>query len=295
MKTIITCILSVFILNISAAQNSDIIKVIDNLFDGMRSGDAPLIASTFIDGATLETLSLVDGITKVESSSAANFIKAAGQPHDAIWNEVIWSYDVRRDGPMATVWTDYTFYLGAKRLHCGVNAFQMQRHNGEWKIARISDTRRSENCRELPSENDPEKLLQKEIDHEIWARFKEAYANFDGTLMNSIHSDDVVRATRHSVFLGQEYKNRNLSRYQQAKVRGDQRHIDFKFDIRKTTSTHAVETGIYKVTSTRDGQTKDFYGYFHVVLEKHNGKWLIVYDWDADSINGTKINADWWN
>ena len=283
-----------FALNIGFSQDAEIIKPIRDLFDGMRTGDAELIASSFTEEATLETYTMENGTTKIESSTAANFIKAASQVHDQVWNEVIWSYDVRKDGPLATVWTDYSFYLGNQLLHCGVNAFQMRQENGKWEIARITDTRRQENCRELPSDDNPEILLQNEIEKEIWGRFKEAYTNFDAQLMNSIHSDDVIRATSRSIFLGDAYKNRNINNYQNSKDRGDQRRIDFKFDIRKTTNSHAVETGVYKVTSTRDGKTQDFYGFFHVILEKENGQWKIVYDWDTNMINGAKVNADWW-
>jgi ketosteroid isomerase-like protein len=294
MKLLATIFSIFFMTTISFGQDADIIQPIKDLFDGMRAGDATLISSAFTTDAVLETYTSIEGETKVESTLAANFVKAAGQVHDPIWNEVIWSYEVKRDGPLAHVWTEYTFYLGSQRLHCGVNAFQMRRQNGFWKIARVTDTRREENCRELPDEGSPEKLLQNEIEKEVWGTFKEAYSNFDAELMNSIHSDDVIRATRHSIFVGGAYKKKNIERYEDSKARGDQRFINFKFDLRKATDSHAIETGVYKVTSTRDGVTQDFYGFFHVILRKEDGGWKIIYDWDSDTVNGFKVNADWW-
>ena len=125
---------------ICQAQHSDILRPIHHLFDGMRASDGALISSAFAPEATMETYLTKDGETTVATNSATDFIRAASQPHEEVWNEVIWSYDVRKDGPLATVWTEYTFYLGNKRLHCGVNAFQLMHDGVEWKITRVTDT-----------------------------------------------------------------------------------------------------------------------------------------------------------
>ena len=277
----------------SSAQQSEIILPIQNLFDGMRSGDAEQIASAFTSNATLETYLSSGNGTEVESSTAADFIKAASQPHDVIWNEVIWSYDVRRDGPLATVWTDYTFYIGNQLSHCGVNAFQLIHEGSAWKITRIADTRRNENCRELEDDSDPELVWKEEIDQQIWTPFKKAYRNFDAILMNDIHTDDFIRANKWRITIGDEYKKQNAKRYQEARDRGDKRSIEFFFDSRKATENHAVESGFYKVHSNRQGSVKYFYGYFNVLHRKENNTWKIAYDWDTDAINGMKINEEW--
>ena len=62
------------------------------------------------------------------------------------YDEKIWSYDIRIDGLLATAWTDYTFYLGEKLLHCGVNAFQLFKSDEGWKVIHITDTRSREGC-----------------------------------------------------------------------------------------------------------------------------------------------------
>jgi hypothetical protein len=48
------------------------------------------------------------------------------------------------DGPLATAWMDYTFHVGERFSHCGVNAFQLFRSDDGWQIIQIADTRRSE-------------------------------------------------------------------------------------------------------------------------------------------------------
>ncbi len=273
-------------------QDAEVISPIKNLFDGMRLGNAMLIESAFAPNATLETYSVNEaGLTERRQTSAVDFVQAAGQPHDPIWNEVIWSYDVRRDGPLATVWTEYSFYLGKQLSHCGVNAFQLVLDANAWKIARITDTRRTDNCRETEQEESVENNVQYEIDQSVWRPFQEAYASFDHEKMNGLHSDDIVRANDWKIRVGDEYKQGNAKRYEEARIRGDQRTIDFYFDSRKASDTHAVETGYFKVTSTRENNTRYFYGYFHVILKKEGGTWKIIYDWDTDKINNVKINA----
>jgi hypothetical protein len=50
------------------------------------------------------------------------------------------------DGNLASVWTDYKFYIGEKFSHCGVNSFQLFKGDDGWKIIYIIDTRRKDNC-----------------------------------------------------------------------------------------------------------------------------------------------------
>jgi hypothetical protein len=54
------------------------------------------------------------------------------------------------DGPYAVAWMDYTFYLGDQKSHCGVDSFQLVRRPAGWRIFAITDTRRRENCPDLP-------------------------------------------------------------------------------------------------------------------------------------------------
>ena len=53
------------------------------------------------------------------------------------------------DGPLATVWVEYSFYLGTRLNHCGVDAFQVARGPDGWKIIALADTRRRTGCTEV--------------------------------------------------------------------------------------------------------------------------------------------------
>ena len=74
--------------------------------------------------------------------TSQKFLNAIGTPHDKVWDERIWSYDVKIDGLMATAWTEYSFYLGDDFSHCGVNAFTLFKTVAGWKIVNVTDMTR---------------------------------------------------------------------------------------------------------------------------------------------------------
>lgn len=128
-------------------EQQEIQSVIQRLFDGMRSGDSSMVSKVFAEGAILSSVFVEkDGNLIKRSSPIQGFIKAIGTPHNEIWDERIWSYDIKIDGLFAVVWTEYTFYLGENMSHCGVNVFEMMKLGQGWQISGITDTRRTSDC-----------------------------------------------------------------------------------------------------------------------------------------------------
>ncbi|MTI31580.1 nuclear transport factor 2 family protein, partial [Xanthovirga aplysinae] len=144
---------------VSTSKEDKVIQVINRLFDGMREGDSALVRSTFSPEAKLYTVLSKGGKTKLRQSSVDDFVKVVGAPHEAIWDEKIWNYRVHMEGPLASVWTEYTFFLGNKISHCGVNAFQLLKSNKGWEIIQITDTRSKENC-QIQMVNSQDKINQ---------------------------------------------------------------------------------------------------------------------------------------
>jgi len=118
-------------------------KVIDRLFEGMKKGDSSMVRKTFLPNATLNTSFVnTSGEAKVHQESITSFFNAIGTPHKETWDERILSCEIRIDDNLATVWTKYAFYADNVYSHEGVNAFQLVKTAGEWKILIITDTRR---------------------------------------------------------------------------------------------------------------------------------------------------------
>lgn len=155
------------------SEEEQVIKVIDKLFDSMRAGDGKALKGLFREDATMKTVRKIDNKLSILEGNVEDFVKVVSEPHDKVFDEKIWSYDVRIDGALATVWTDYTFFLGDEMRHCGINTFQLIKGRKGWQIMDITDTRRKEKC---ITESDPEKEVNEFVD--AWHK---AAATADGT------------------------------------------------------------------------------------------------------------------
>ncbi|MEE1884588.1 nuclear transport factor 2 family protein [Pedobacter flavus] len=153
MKNVFTLILLLFATQ-SFGQNAsnneiEIKKTINQLFEGMYKSDSTLLKNSFDKNAILQTIvKNKEGIVSVKNESTQEFIKSIGGKHPQ-YEEKIKFIDIKVDGELATVWTNYQFFVDNKFSHCGVNSFQMVKSNNSWKIAYIIDTRRKDNCPDI--------------------------------------------------------------------------------------------------------------------------------------------------
>jgi hypothetical protein len=138
------------------AQNGEEAAVraaVTALFDAMRAGDADGIRAAFTPEARLQTAAVGrDGQVALRTEQIESFATAVGAPRDEVWDERIDAWEVRVDGPLAVVTTDYSFYVGTAFSHCGINAFQLLRTAEGWKIFQITDTRRRTGCPGQPAD-----------------------------------------------------------------------------------------------------------------------------------------------
>ncbi|WBM73772.1 nuclear transport factor 2 family protein [Saprospira grandis] len=121
-----------------------LIATVDSFFVHLHSGDSakmrPLLAPQ------MELLTVAGD--KVQRSPLPAFLMAiARQPRLQEWEEKLWDYRLQIDGPLATVWTPYSFYLDGNLSHCGANHFTLrQKADGQWQIISLVDSRRQEGC-----------------------------------------------------------------------------------------------------------------------------------------------------
>jgi hypothetical protein len=152
-KTIFfTCALFIvadFTLSAQDNVEKEVVQPIHQLFDGMRAGDSSMVSAAFHATARLQTTYTdKDGNPQVHTGDLGKFLVQIGTPHDQVYDEQIWGYEIKLEDNLATVWTPYTFYLGETLSHCGVNAFHVIKTGDGWKITQITDTRKKEGCRE---------------------------------------------------------------------------------------------------------------------------------------------------
>ena len=121
--------------------------VISKLFIAMKDADGAALKSCFTDSAILQTtLVSKTGEVSIRTDDLAGFIDYVGKSEKGAADEQITFDMIRIDGLLATAWTPYKFYFKGQFSHCGVDAYQLVRIKGQWKIHYLIDTRRKTGC-----------------------------------------------------------------------------------------------------------------------------------------------------
>jgi len=172
------------------SKQQAVVKTIQTLFDGMRAGDSTMLRSVLHSAAHLQSsFTNKEGKPVLKEGSIDNWVASVGTPHEEVYDEKIWSYKIRIADNLAAAWTDYTFYVGEKLSHCGVNAFHLVNTEQGWKISHITDTRRRSNCRTEPIK------AEKEV-NELLDNWHKAAATADSTsFFGSMAQDGIYIGT----------------------------------------------------------------------------------------------------
>jgi len=131
-----------------AAQTGerDVLAVVTRLFDGMRTRDTAAMRATLHPDARMSSATVKDGIATWNSETPDAWLTSVARPRAAALDERISNPVVSIDGGLASVWVDYSFFLGDRFLHCGVDAFHLVKGQEGWRIIALADTRRIEGC-----------------------------------------------------------------------------------------------------------------------------------------------------
>ena len=124
------------------------LAVVNELFNAMRAGDSARVRAVFHPQMKALMSSDVgpDGAARVQATPVDAFVRTIGTPHAEVYDERLYNPRTLIDGTLASVWVDYSFFLGAKLLHCGVDIFHLAKVGEAWKIIALSDTRRTTGC-----------------------------------------------------------------------------------------------------------------------------------------------------
>jgi hypothetical protein len=127
------------------------------------------------------------------------------------------------------------------------------------------------------------------INNEVWYPFYKAFETLDYQIMASVHSEELSRipASRGHISTYQEYIEGTKRSFERKKQNGQTAHISLRFFERITSEKRASERGIYRTIHNKNKPDQHVsYGQFFVLLQKENGRWKIVLDYDSDE-NGT--------
>ncbi|MBK7906071.1 MAG: nuclear transport factor 2 family protein [Gemmatimonadetes bacterium] len=131
-----------------SAEHDAAYRVITRLFDAMRARDTAAMRAAFVSNASTQTLTR----DSVRFETIDGWLTSIGRaPAGLLLDERIANPVIHVDGDLASIWVDYWFFAGDRFSHCGVDAFLLARHSGEWRVFGLVDTRRTQGCAPAPT------------------------------------------------------------------------------------------------------------------------------------------------
>ncbi|NNK28738.1 MAG: nuclear transport factor 2 family protein [Flavobacteriaceae bacterium] len=130
-----------------------------------------------------------------------------------------------------------------------------------------------------------EKTDLEQINSQLWENFTKAFETLDHELFASLHVEDFIRVSGDSKKIKNktEYIAGYKANWQDKRLT---QTISFRFLERISNGSIASERGIYNVKIFPGKENEmNYYGKFHVILGKENGKWMILVDYDSSENN----------
>ncbi len=135
-----------------APYRGEILESVDAFFLALASSDADTIAALHSRGA-------INVIAEPEKGAAIRYrpvtemIARMRNGDFPKLRERYWDPIVLERGGLAVVWTPYSIEMDGKRLHCGVDIFNLSKHGDAWKIDGLNFTMEPSACDEIYPRN----------------------------------------------------------------------------------------------------------------------------------------------
>lgn len=130
------------------SEEKAVLAVVEELFNAYREGDSTRVRAVFTNEAVMQRAFVNRAGEKVvtEPTSIDRFVSYVGGGLDKLHDERLWNTSVHIDQHLASVWTDFAFFLEKEFSHCGAENFLLRKIDGSWKIFHLVDTREVDNC-----------------------------------------------------------------------------------------------------------------------------------------------------
>lgn len=129
----------------------EVLAVVQQLFDAMRARDTAKMRAVLHPQARMMSPGTRNGAFVVTVESPDGWLAQIARSTGGAPDERISGAEVKVDGALASVWAGYSFYIGERFSHCGVDAFHLVRMPEGWRIIDLADTRRREGCSTAPT------------------------------------------------------------------------------------------------------------------------------------------------
>jgi len=140
-KTLLTFIVVLTAAVMAVGQDADkqaAIDVVNQLFAGMKAKSAEQLRTVFAPEAHFVAIQKPldgKGVSRTRTNTSESFIKMISESKSGDYIEKMISPEAVIQGDLAVVSGRYTFYVGDKFSHCGMDVFDLVRTDAGWKIA----------------------------------------------------------------------------------------------------------------------------------------------------------------
>jgi hypothetical protein len=118
----------------SSSERDAILKTVQGFFDTMTAKDVEGARQLLQPQGRFHAMRMRDGKPDVRAFSNEEYF-ADLQAGKRKLQERMWNPEVRIQGPIATMWAPYDFWIDGKFSHCGIDAFDLIKTEEGWKIA----------------------------------------------------------------------------------------------------------------------------------------------------------------
>ena len=135
----------------ATGEEEAVLKTVDTFLLALGNGDRELQKSVeYSDGSLAIVRSTKDAPGKVRRMPSSELQKPS--PNHDPFIEMYWSPTVLARGPFAQVWAPYVLRDNGAVVHCGIDAFQLVKDAGAWKIHSSMSTMEPDACAEMKPE-----------------------------------------------------------------------------------------------------------------------------------------------
>ena len=122
--------------------------VIEKFFESINTGNGELLASLEVEGAQIFNIR-EDTVGKYEFVERSWF-SAEDFSSDSQFTERYWDEELLISDALAIFWAPYDFHIDGEFSHCGIDALNLIKIDGEWKIGHAMWTIQRPGCEASP-------------------------------------------------------------------------------------------------------------------------------------------------
>jgi hypothetical protein len=134
----------------SAPDRAAILQTVDAFFLALGAADAEAMEMLH-SSVALNVRNAPDDETKIRYHSLQELTDQMRNDDFPVVRERYWNPTVLQRAGLAVVWAPYSIDVSDARLHCGVDVFNLSKHDDGWKIDALSFTIEPSACDELES------------------------------------------------------------------------------------------------------------------------------------------------